>query len=431
MIARYSREPMARLWTREAIAERWLQVELAVTKAWAEAGVVPAESAKHLEKHARVDMKRADEIAKEVEHEVIAFLTAAGENCGEHAKWLHYGMTSSDMLDTALALGICESWEILRDNLDGLADALREKAFEHRDTICMGRTHSVYAEPTSFGLKFCSYFEELKRNRARIESAVEGLSVGTISGAVGNHAQVPIEVEESALSSLGLAPDPAPTQVVSRDRHAALLSSLALLGSSLERVTVEIRHLARTEVAEAEEPFARGQKGSSAMPHKRNPIVSERISGVARLLRSYASVGLENVPLWHERDISHSSAERVVIPDAFILADYATDRVAWIVTGLDVYIDAMKRRVEADGGRSLSGRVLTVLADRCGSREDAYAAVQGAARASRSDVDFREALEGEPLVVEHIPSSELDSLLDPYSNLSRVDATYERVFGGS
>jgi adenylosuccinate lyase len=383
---------MTRVWSEEAKLARWLAVELAALDAWAQIGVVPAPAAAAIREGAQPPtVERVAEIERDTNHDVAAFVDAVSEQLGEEGRWFHYGLTSSDVLDTALALATQEAGTILLAGLDRAFAVVASRAEEHRDTIVIGRTHGAHAEPTTFGLKLAGWAFQVARDRLRLERALDGMRVGKLSGAVGTYATAPPEVERIACESLGLVPAPSSTQILQRDRHAELLSALALLASSLERFALEIRHLARTEVREVEEPFGRGQKGSSAMPHKRNPIVAERICGLARVIRGFAVVGLENVALWHERDISHSSAERVVLPDAFLAVDYMLDRFAWLVEGLVIRPERMRANLETTGGLFFSQRLLLALVDSGLERDAAYRAVQRhAMRAWDEGLDFRE-----------------------------------------
>ena len=391
MIARYSRPDMSRVWSEEAKLERWLAVELAAVDAWAQVGVIPADEAREVRERARVPSpERVAELERTTNHDVAAFADAVAEGLGPEGRWLHYGLTSSDVLDTALALTIDAAGALVLDGLERAFATVVERAREHVHTLTMGRTHGVHAEPTTFGLKLASWAFELDRDRERLDAALRRMRVGKLSGAVGTYATTSPEVERIVCETLGLEPAPSSTQILQRDRHAEVLAVLALLASSLDRFALEIRHLARTEVREVEEPFGRGQKGSSAMPHKRNPIVSERICGLARIVRGYALVGLENVALWHERDISHSSAERIALPDAFLAVDYALDRFAWLMEGLVVRTERMRANVEATGGLFFSQRLLLALVESGLERDAAYRMVQRhAARAWDEGLDFR------------------------------------------
>src|SRR5437868_1013693 len=363
---------MARIWSEEGKLASWLEVELAATAAWAELGVVPADAAEALAEHASPPSpERVAELEATLHHDTAAFVDAVAEQLGEEGRWFHYGLTSSDVVDTALALQIREAGALILDGIDRALAAVVARAEQHRTTLQMGRTHGVHAEPTTFGLKLAGWAFELDRNRQRMLRALEGLHVGKLSGAVGTYAATDPELERIACERLGLEPAPSSTQILQRDRHAELLTALAIAGSSLDKFALEIRHLARTEVAEVQEPFGRGQKGSSAMPHKRNPVVAERICGLARVLRGAAVVGLESVALWHERDISHSSAERVVLPDAFLALDYMLDRFTWLVEGLVVREERMRRNLEASHFLFFSQRVLLALVESGLARDDA------------------------------------------------------------
>ncbi len=398
MIPRYTLPEMGAVWGEAAGFARFVQVEVAVVRARARRGLVPPADLAAIEAAPPPAAERVHELDAQLHHDVIAFLTAYGEGiAGTAARHVHYGMTSSDLLDTALALQLVEAAGLLLGRLDRLVAALRERAFEHRDTLCLGRTHGMAAEPTTFGLKLAGHAFAFDRDRRRLRAAREAVAVGTISGAVGTYANLPADVEAEVLAELGLRPEDAPTQVVARDRHAELLAACAGTGADLERLAVEVRHLQRSEVGEVEEPFAAGQKGSSAMPHKRNPIVAERISGLARLLRGYALAGWEDVALWHERDISHSSVERVILPDACCALDYALERAVWLVAGLRVFPERMRANLDAAGGLAGSSAALLALVDAGWSREDAYAAVQRAAMAAvQGHGGFRDLLLVEP-----------------------------------
>jgi adenylosuccinate lyase len=426
VIERYSRHAMTRIWSGEATLERWLAVELAALEGWARLGVVPTEAVERIRATAVApDPARVAEIERTTNHDVAAFVDAVAEQLGEDGRWFHFGLTSSDVLDTALSLAVQDAGALVLEGLERAFRVVVARAEEHRDTLCMGRTHGVYAEPTTFGLKLVGWAFTLDRERSRIEGALEGLRVGKLSGAVGQYAAIDPEVERIACEQLGLDAAPSSTQILQRDRHAELLGALALLGSSLERFATEIRHLARTEVREVEEPFGRGQKGSSAMPHKRNPIVAERICGLARVLRAHALVGLENVALWHERDISHSSAERVVIPDSFLAIDYMLDRFAWLVEGLVVRPQRMRANVDAGHGVFFSQRLLSALVESGLSREAAYRIVQRhAARAWDEELDFRELARADAEISGRVDLDRVFSL-DAYT--AHVDTVFERL----
>ncbi|HKX47603.1 MAG TPA: adenylosuccinate lyase [Gaiellaceae bacterium] len=426
MIARYARPAMSRVWSEEAKLEQWLAVELAVLDAWAEVGTVPSASARAVRERARAPRPaQVAERERVTNHDVAAFVDAVSADLGADGRWLHYGLTSSDVLDTALSLTVQRAGELILEGLDHATKATLARAEEHRGTITIGRTHGVHAEPTTFGLKLLGWVFQLERDRERLDHALAGLRVGKLSGAVGTYASTTPEVERIACERLGLVPAPSSTQILQRDRHAELLSTLAILASSLDRFALEIRHLARTEVREVQEPFASGQKGSSAMPHKRNPIVAERICGLARLVRGYASVGLENVALWHERDISHSSAERVVLPDAFLAADYMLGRFAWLVEGLVVRPERMRANLEATGGLFFSQRLLLALVESGLERDEAYRTVQRhAMRAWDEGLDFRDLVRSDPQIASRV---DLDGVFDLHAYTKHVDAVFARV----
>jgi len=429
VISRYSRPEMARIWSEEGKLERWLEVELAALDGWAETGVVPAEAAHEIRAAAEVPTPaRVAELEAKTHHDVAAFIDAVAGELGPAGRWFHYGLTSSDVVDTALALQIGAAGDLVLRGIDRAFDVVVMRAEEHRLTLTIGRTHGVHAEPTTFGLKLAVWAFELDRDRERLAAALVGVRVGKLSGAVGNYAAIDPEVERLACERLGLEPEPAATQVVQRDRHAALMSALALTAASLERFALEIRHLARTEVAEVQEPFGSGQKGSSAMPHKRNPVVAERICGLARVVRAAALVGLENVALWHERDISHSSAERVTIPDAFLALDYMLDRFSWLVEGLVVRPEQMRRNLELSRGLFFSQRLLLALVDTGLSRDDAYRLVQGhAMRAWEEELDFAELVRADSEIGQRLDPAALDAIFDPSHYTRHVDTVFERL----
>jgi adenylosuccinate lyase len=403
-----------------------LDVELATLDGWAAVGVVPEDAVERIRAKAQPPTpQRVAELERTTNHDVAAVVDAVGATLGDDGRWFHYGVTSSDVLDTALSLAVQDAGALVLDGLDRAFRAVVARAEEHRETLCMGRTHGVHAEPTTFGLKLAGWAFALERDRIRVEHAVTGLRVGKVSGAVGQYASVDPEVERIACDRLGLEAAPTSTQILQRDRHAELLTALAVVGSSLERFAVEIRHLARTEVREVEEPFARGQKGSSAMPHKRNPVVAERICGLARVIRANAIVGLENVALWHERDISHSSAERVVIPDSFLALDYALDRFTWLVEGLVVRPERMRANADASHGLFFSQRVLLALVESGAARDSAYALVQRhAMRAWDEELDFRELVRGDADIAARINVERIFAL-EAYT--SHVDTVFERL----
>jgi adenylosuccinate lyase len=428
MIERYSRPEMARLWSQDAKYDAWLRVELAVCEVYAKRGVIPADALGRIKAKARVDAARIDEIEARTRHDVIAFLTNLEESVGADSRYVHLGMTSSDVLDTALALQLQQACEVLLGDLERFRRALRALALAHKGTLCVGRSHGIHAEPMVFGLKPALWYAEAGRNIERLKRGKEAVRVGKISGAIGTFAHIDPDVEEEACRLLGLEPDPISTQVVQRDRHAELCAVLAIVAASLEKVAVEIRSLQRTEILEVEEPFAEGQKGSSAMPHKRNPVGSENVSGLARLVRTNALAALENVALWHERDISHSSVERVILPDSTILVDYMLHRMTGIIEGLQVYPERMKENMERSYGLMFSQRVLLKLADTGLPRQHAYDIVQrNAMRAWRERTGFKELLEADPEVTARLQPADLAACFDPSWYLRNVDTIYRRA----
>jgi adenylosuccinate lyase len=430
MIPRYSRPEMSALFTDEARYRTWLEVELCACAAMERSGEVPAGTAARVRARAKVDPRRVDELEATLRHDVIAFLTAVQETAGEDARHLHKGMTSSDLVDTALALTLTRAADLLLAETKRLREAARSLALRHKDTVMVGRTHGVHAEPITFGLKVLVWYEELGRAIERLTRARTSIAVGKLSGAVGTHAHLSPELEEEVLRGLGLRPEPAATQVVQRDRHAELLQSIALLGASLEKIATEIRHLQRTEVLEAEEPFREGQKGSSAMPHKRNPVHCERIAGLARILRGNAQVGLENVALWNERDISHSSAERVVLPDSFLACDFMVAQAREVLEGLNVYPDRMRANLEITRGLIYSQRVLLALVDAGLSREAAYALVQRHSMAAwKGGADLESRLAQDPDVTRILSPAKLHASFDPSHFVRHVNRIFERVLG--
>jgi adenylosuccinate lyase len=419
---------MGALWSEEAQFDAWLEVELAACDAWAEIGEIPKKDVEVLRRDARFSVERIHEIEAETKHDVVAFTRAVSETLGEERKWVHYGLTSSDVVDTALALRLMRANTILHKGIDRMIGVLANRAREHKNTVMVGRTHGVHAEPTSFGLKLALYYAEMLRNRERFEAAAEGIRFGKISGAVGTFANTPVEVEEFVCDQLGLKPAPISTQVLQRDRHAHYMSTVALLGATLEKIAVEIRSLQKSEVREVEEFFSKGQKGSSAMPHKRNPVSSENITGCARLLRGYMVSAYENVALWHERDISHSSVERVIIPDATILLDYMLHRMAGLVENLTVYPENMLRNLDATHGLVFSQRVMLKLIDAGLVREAAYDLVQPLAmRAWSEQRSFREIIESSEEVVAHLTPGQIDDAFDPSYHLRNVGRIFARV----
>jgi adenylosuccinate lyase len=417
---------MAGIWSEESKLARWLEVELTALEAWAEVGAIPARDVGEIRAKAGPPaVERVGEIERVTDHDTAAFVDAVTEQLGSEGRWFHYGLTSSDVVDTALALQIQDAGRLVREGVDRAFAAVVARAEEHRNTICVGRTHGVHAEPITFGWKLAGWAFELDRDRVRLDRALETNRVGQLSGTVGTYAQVDPEVERIACERLGLEPDPLSTQVIARDRHAELFSALALIATSLDRFATEIRHLARTEVREVEEPFGRGMKGSSAMPHKRNPKVAERICGLARVVRANALVGLENVPLWHERDISQSSAERIVIPDSFLALDYMLDRFAWLAEGLVVHPERMRRNLDATHGLVFSHRLLLALVDSGLPREDAYRLVQRhAMRAWEEDGDFERLVRDDPDVARRV---DLDAVFDLHATVRHVDTVFDRL----
>ena len=428
MIPRYTSPEMGRIWCDQRKYETWLRVEVAAAEAMADAGLVPEAAARDIAACPGVRAERVDEIERTTQHDVIAFTTAVAEQVGPSARWLHFGLTSSDVLDTALALQMREACGLVLAGLDGAVEAVGERAREHRDTPMIGRTHGVHAEPMTFGLKLALWHAELGRARTRVERAREVVSVGKISGAVGTYAHLEPEIERRVCASLGLTPAPVASQVVQRDRHAELLGALAITGASIEKFAVEVRGLQKTEIGEVEEGFAKGQKGSSAMPHKRNPIGCEQLTGLARVLRANAMAALENVALWHERDISHSSVERVVIPDSFIVLDHMLRRFGRIVRGLVVHPERMRENLERSRGVVFSGTVLLELAQRGVAREQAYVWVQRAAMRSHDEqLDFKALLAGDREVTAVLSRDDLDRAFDLERQLRHAGPIVDRV----
>jgi len=420
---------MAALWSDEGKLSSWLKVELAALEAWAELGAIPSEEVQRIVATAKTpDPERVREIEATLHHDTAAFVDAVCEQLGDEGRWFHYGLTSSDVVDTGLSLQIGRAGELILAGLDKALAAVVALAREHRRTLCIGRTHGVHAEPTSFGLKLAIWAFELKRNRSRLERALEQMRVGKLSGVVGTYSATDPRLEEIACKRLGLEPAPASTQIIQRDRHAELLNALALCASSLDKFALEIRHLARTEVREVQEPFGKGQKGSSAMPHKRNPVVAERICGLARVVRAASLVGLENVALWHERDISHSSAERVVIPDAFFALDYMLERFAWLIEGLVVFPERMQRNLDASFGLYFSQRLLLALVSSGLPRDEAYRIVQRSAmQAWDGETGFRELVEADQEVTARLDGKALEQVFDNDAYLEHVDTVFARL----
>ena len=429
MIPRYTRPEMARIWSDENRFRTWLAVEVAATETLAAAGIVPKEAAKAIHARADFSVDRIFQIEAEVKHDVIAFTTAVAEIVGPHARWFHYGLTSNDVVDTALALLIQQASSLIAGDLELLAEVLERRAFEFKDTPMIGRTHGIHAEPITFGFKIANWYSETQRNIARFKAAAEDLRVGKFSGAVGTFAHLTPELEEKICARLGLKAAAISSQVIQRDRHAHYLSTLATIASTLDKIATEIRHLQRTEVREAEEYFSEKQKGSSAMPHKRNPVTSEQISGLARVVRANAQAGFENVALWHERDISHSSAERIIIPDSTTLTDYLLNKTATLIETMIVYPERMRANIESTRGLVFSGQLLLDLVESGVSREDAYRLVQRhAMRAWREGLDFHDLVVNDPTIREQVPKAKIEGAFDLKRQLKNIDKIFARVF---
>jgi len=431
MIARYTRSEMGRVWSDEGRLQRWLEVEIAASDTLAERGIVPREAAARIRSHARVDVARILEIEARVRHDVIAFTLAVSETIGDPtaARWLHYGLTSNDVVDTAQALQIQEASRLIAQELARIGEVLERRAFEFQHTPQIGRTHGVHAEPITFGLKVANWFAENRRNIARFQDAAQQMAVGKISGAVGNAAHLGVEVEEQICKRLGLTPVAVASQVIQRDRHAQYVATLAIIAATLEKIALEIRHLQRTEVREAEEPFAAGQRGSSAMPHKRNPVGAEQICGLARVVRGNAQAAFENVALWHERDISHSSVERIILPDSTILVDYMLARMTEIVSGLRVFPERMRRNLDLTQGLVFSGQLLLDLVEAGAPRDEGYQWVQAHAMAAwETDSSFRERVENDPHIGKYLDAAAIARAFDLERQLHAVDDIFRRVF---
>jgi adenylosuccinate lyase len=434
MIERYTRSEMGRIWSDENKYRQWLEVELASAEALAQTNDVPPEAARLLRKHASFDLKRIQEIEREVKHDVIAFTTAVSESlaaAGEApaSRWLHYGLTSNDVVDTAQALMVRSASDLILRGITDLAAVLKTRAFEFKDTVQIGRTHGMHAEPITFGLKLALWYDEMTRNLTRFSAAAEGMRVGKISGAVGTFGHIGPQAEDRICQRLGLRPAAIASQVVSRDRHANYVATLALVAATLEKIALEIRHLQRTEVREVEEPFTEGQKGSSAMPHKRNPVTSEQICGLSRVVRSNAQAAFENSALWHERDISHSSVERIILPDTTSAVDYMLARTVWLISGLRVSPDRMKRNLDLTRGLVFSGQLLLDLTAAGMLREEAYKLVQGhAMTAWEQDGDFRAAIESDPAITKHLGPQTIDNSFSVSRQLRNIDQIFQRVF---
>ncbi|MEW6682251.1 MAG: adenylosuccinate lyase [Nitrospirota bacterium] len=432
MIDRYSRPAMRALWSTSHKYETWLRVELAACDAMAEEGLIPSGAAAVIRSRARINEARIEELERVTQHDVLAFVNAVAETVGPEGRFLHEGLTSSDVLDTALAVILREATAVLRDDLARLHLVLRELAFRHRDTVMIGRSHGVHGEPITFGLKIAVWYEEVGRHRRRLERADEEIGVGKLSGSMGTFAHLPPSIEARVCTALGLVPDPVSSQIIQRDRHAAYMACLGLIAASLEKFAVEIRHLQRTEVLEVEEYFAAGQKGSSSMPHKRNPIGSENISGLARVVKANVQAAFDNVALWHERDISHSSVERVIVPDTTTVLDYMLDRLTTLLERLQVYPDRMRKNLEQTGGLVYSQRVMLALVERGLSRDEAYAIVQGLAmRAWKGEGTFVELAKADPTVAARLAPDALDACFDPAYFVRHTEEIFQRVFGAA
>jgi adenylosuccinate lyase len=434
MIERYTRPEMARIWSEENKYRQWLEVELAAAEALAQTNDVPPEAARQLRKHASFNLQRIKDIEREVKHDVIAFTTAVSESlaaagAADASRWLHYGLTSNDVVDTAQALMVRSASDLILTGINELAAVLKTRAFEFKDTVQIGRTHGMHAEPITFGLKLALWYDEVQRNFTRFSAAAEGMRVGKISGAVGTFGHIGPQAEERICQRLGLRPAAIASQVISRDRHAHYVSTLALVAATLEKIALEIRHLQRTEVREVEEPFAQSQKGSSSMPHKRNPVTCEQICGLARIVRGNVQPAFENIALWHERDISHSSVERVILPDTTTTVDYMLARTIWLISGLQVSADRMRRNLDLTRGLVFSGQLLLDLSAAGMLREEAYKLVQGyAMHAWQEDGDFRAAIESDPIVTKQLSPHALEDTFSVSRQLRNVDQIFQRVF---
>lgn len=428
MIERYSREEMSNIWTDQNRYEAWLEVEILACEAWSELGYIPKEDVQKIRENAKVDVARAKDIELETRHDVVAFTRQVSETLGEERKWVHYGLTSTDVVDTALSFVVKQANEIIEKDLERFIDVLAEKAKNYKYTLMMGRTHGVHAEPTTFGVKMALWYTEMKRNLKRFKEVRKEIEVGKMSGAVGTFANIPPEIEAYVCKHLGIDTAPVSTQTLQRDRHAYYIATLALIATSLEKFAVEIRNLQKTETREVEEAFAKGQKGSSAMPHKRNPIGSENITGISRVIRGYITTAYENVPLWHERDISHSSAERIMLPDVTIALDYALNRFTNIVDRLTVFEDNMRNNIDKTFGLIFSQRVLLALINKGMVREEAYDKVQPKAMESwETKTPFRELIEQDETITNVLTAEELDECFNPEHHLNQVDTIFERA----
>jgi adenylosuccinate lyase len=428
MLARYTRPEMAELWSEEAQFDAWLEVEIAAAAAWSKLGVIPAEDVEKIRAKATFDVDRIHEIEEVTRHDVVAFTRAVSESLGEERKWVHYGLTSSDVVDTAWSVRLKKANDLILAEIDRMIDVLGRRADEHRHTLMMGRTHGVHAEPTTFGVKLALYYDEMRRNRERFVEAADKMRVGKVSGSVGTFAHLPMEVEQYTCEFLGLEAAPVSTQVLQRDRHAYYMATLALIGGTLEKMAVEVRGLQKSEVREVEEAFRKGQKGSSSMPHKRNPVGSENVTGCARLLRGYMVTAYENMPLWHERDISHSSAERVILPDATTVLHYALSRFTTLMDNLVVFDNNMRRNMQRTFGLYNSQRVLNALIEKGLMREDAYDKVQPCAMAAwETERQFQDIVIEDEAIGKHMSAGEINACFDDEYHLKRVDAILARV----
>jgi adenylosuccinate lyase len=429
---RYVNPEMGRIWSEESKFDAWREVEVVAAEVMADEGIIPKEAAREIRAKASYTISRIDEIEREVKHDVLAFTQALAENVGEAGRWIHFGLTSYDVVDTALGMRMRDAMDLILKDVAGLSSVLKSRAFDHKRTVMVGRTHGVHAEPMTFGMKLALWYAEMERNRSRLERAREVVAVGKLSGAVGTFAHLPPAIEEKICARLGLTPAPIATQVLQRDRHAEALSALAILASTLDKIAVEIRSLQRTEIREVEEFFTEKQKGSSAMPHKRNPVISENISGLARVLRGNLQVALENIPLWNERDISHSSAERMILPQSFLLADHILRRATSVLDNLIVYPEKMRENLDSMKGLVFSGQVLLELAKKGLPREEAYRLVQRNAMAVwQKKGTLRELLGGDPEVRKWLDEKELDRAFDLDRQMEHVDTIYRRVFGAT
>jgi len=432
MIQRYSRPEMLRIWSEDAKYQNWLRIEIAVCEAWAKLGRIPVESLANIKERASFNATRVEELEKTLKHDVIAFLTCVSEYVGEESRYIHVGLTSSDVLDTSFALQLRDAATIIVDDLKQVIEVLRGLAYKHKYTPMIGRTHGIHAEPITLGLVFALWYDEMKRNLDRMERARDVVSVGKISGAVGTFANVPPFVEEHVCSVLGLKPAKISTQIIQRDIHAEYFLTLSIIASTIEKIALQIRHFQRTEVIELEEPFTQGQKGSSAMPHKRNPVLSENLCGLSRLVRSYAISALENIPLWHERDISHSSVERVIGPDATVLVDFMLYRLRGLLDTLEIYPENMEKNLWLTRGLIFSGKILLKLIDKGLSREDAYLLVQGNAMKCWTDkIDFKNVIINDRKIISHLSLEEIEECFDVKHDLKQVDYIFDRVFSES